>query len=76
MTTTDPLVRLWRETSRPLNWRHWQRLTDAEQATLRFSTMRELAWCDWDARPAFWWTHTHREILELKAAGGHGKETA
>ena len=55
----------------PLTLSHaldWHTLSDTEQAQLRFSLMRELCWHDWDQRPAWWWSATHRDILELKMA--------
>jgi hypothetical protein len=46
----------------------WQRLTDAEQARLRFSLMRELSWIDWDHEECWWWEKIHVDLLELKLA--------
>jgi hypothetical protein len=78
MAHPDPLVTLWRDTSRPLNWRPWQSLSDAEQARLRWLIMDEMCRCDThhDACPPWWWTHSHHQLLELKAACGHATEVA
>jgi hypothetical protein len=46
----------------------WQRLSDADQARLRFALMRELSWIDWDHEPCWWWAKTHVDLLEVKLA--------
>jgi hypothetical protein len=46
----------------------WHRLTDSEQAQLRFALMREMSWIDWDGQPSWWWEKTHVHLLELKTA--------
>lgn len=71
MTHADPLVALWRDTRRPLNWRPWQALSTGAQARLRFLLILELWMCDHRPDIGFWWRHTHRQLLELKAASGH-----
>jgi hypothetical protein len=60
----NPVIRAM--LSRPLDPTVWQSLSPAEQARLRFSLMRGLAWTSWDKRPAWWWTADHRTLLELK----------
>lgn len=72
MTESDALVMLWRATRRPLNWWAWRRLHRQDQAELRYALIRQLQIVDSEILPAFWWRHTHRELLELKAASGHG----
>jgi hypothetical protein len=71
----DPLVTLWRDTARPLNWRPWRALSPAEQARLRYLLVLELWMCDHRPDPTFWWGHTHRQLLELKAASGKDFDT-
>lgn len=76
-TATDPLVRRWRTTRRPLNWRVWHSLSDEAHARLRATLMEELRAIDGlqiDARGNGWWRYTHRELVDLKAACGHGKD--
>jgi hypothetical protein len=69
---TDPLVTLWRQPGRPLNWQAWVSLADAASACLRYLLMEELRTLDATPGGAGWaWTHTHRELLEIKAASGH-----
>jgi hypothetical protein len=71
MTTPDPLVSLWRISSRPLNWRGWQALNDQELARMRSLLMRELQALDQEGHGhTFGWRHTHRELLEIKTASG------
>lgn len=69
--TPDPLVALWGATSRPLNWRRWQQLTDAEQARMRWLLMDELQWIEIAWPHTCHWRQTHRQLLEVKAAAGH-----
>ena len=65
----DPLAALWRDTARPLNWRPWLGLNAAEMARLRCALIYDLQALA--RRPRWHWGHTHRELLELKAASGH-----
>jgi hypothetical protein len=71
--TQDPLVHDWRGTLRPLNWQAWQGVSAAERARMRCRLMEDLRYFDslLPHRPSFWWVHTHRELLEIKAATGH-----
>ena len=50
------------------DYRVWQRLPPGTQAQLRYALMRELAWCDWDDRPAWWWRKEHATLLAVKTA--------
>lgn len=70
-TLSDPLVTLWRDTRRPLHWRPWRYLSAAEQARLRYLLVLELWMCEHRPDLTVWWRHTHRQLLELKAASGH-----
>jgi hypothetical protein len=56
--------------TRPLAPDAWRPLSQAAQARLRYSFMRTMAWCDWDGRPAWWWTTDHRTLTELKMLCG------
>lgn len=69
----DPLVRVWTDPTHPLNWRAWVPRTDAELARLRTALMYQLR--DYEPLPPgnFWWRSTHQELLEIKAATGHGR---
>ena len=73
-TRDDFLVTLWRQTTRSLNWRTWQSLSDAAQARLRWQLMVELR--VFGLIPPFWREHAHRELLELKTACGQEREKA
>ena len=44
----------------------WSVLSEADLARLRYSLMRELAWIEWDNRPAWWWRKEHRTLLDVK----------
>ena len=72
----DPLVHFWRTSRRPLNWRPWAGLSDADQAWQRWCVIDELQWIDLNSTclGAYHWQHAHRELLELKAACGMAQE--
>jgi len=72
MTSTDLLMSVWRNQGRVLNWRAWRGLSAGASATVRLHLMRELQVIDtWDPPQAWAWVHTHRALLECKAANGH-----
>jgi hypothetical protein len=48
--------------------RMWHVLDEADLAKLRCALMRELAWIDWDHRPAWWWHQEHATLLSVKLA--------
>jgi hypothetical protein len=48
--------------------RMWHVLDEADLAKLRCALMRELAWIDWDQRPAWWWQKEHATLLTVKLA--------
>lgn len=67
----DPLVALWRQPGRPLNWRPWTHLTEAKLARMRFLLIEEMRDLDHIPGGALWpWDHTHRQLLEIKMATG------
>jgi hypothetical protein len=68
----DPLVTLWQNAARPLNWQAWQGLNARALARLCYRLTVELVWLEADAQ-AWRWRHTHRELLEVKAAMGHAQ---
>jgi hypothetical protein len=68
--TDDHLVTLWQDTTRPLQWRAWQGLSTPELARLCYRLTVELQGLEADGQ-AWRWRHTHRELLEVKAAMGH-----
>ena len=74
MSHPDPLVALWQDTSRPLNWRAWAGLHPGAAAQLRASLLQDLAELDGPQAPSWPWRHTHRALLELKMACGRGAE--
>ena len=68
---SDPLVALWRQRGRPLTWRPWLHLSEAERARLRFLLLEEMHLLDQTPGGSLWaWEHAHREVLELKVAEG------
>jgi hypothetical protein len=74
MDTRDPLVALWHETRRPLNWRAWQGLSAAELARLCYLLTYDLQALEGAGHGQSWaWAHTHRELMELKAASGQAR---
>jgi hypothetical protein len=74
-TAPNPLVVLWQDTTRPLNWRAWQHLAAPASARLRFLLTSELQRLELAGVGQAWpWTHTHRQLLEVKAASGQARQ--